>query len=144
MPTARHDADSGCAYHHVCAYTLTLGDPDFIHQHVVDAFAAQTADARTKPVGLTFALVGLYLLVEKQFSGRHVQRVHMALARHKEPWPMFALPHDRGTMTVADVVAAPPGPDRDRAIHAWCASVWAAYGESHGAVARLLERHQII
>jgi hypothetical protein len=144
VPTARHDADSAGAYHHVCAYTLTLGDPAFIHQHVVDAFAAQTADAWTKPIGLTFALVGLYLLVEKQFSGRHVQRVHMALARHKEPWPRFALPEDRGPMTAADVVAAPPGPDRDRAIHAWCASVWAAYGESHGAVAHLLERHQII
>ena len=144
MRTARHDADSADAYHDVCAYTLTLGDPAFIHQHVVDAFAAQTADDRTRPIGVTFALVGLYLLIEKRFSGRHVQRVHMALARHKEAWPTFALPHDRGTMTAADVVAAPPGPDRDRAIHAWCASVWAAYGDSHGAVARLLDRHQII
>jgi hypothetical protein len=34
-------------------------DPSFIHQYVVDAFAAQQADEQTKPMKLTFALVGL-------------------------------------------------------------------------------------
>jgi hypothetical protein len=32
------------AYHELCAYTLQRGDAAFIHQHVVDAFAAQRAD----------------------------------------------------------------------------------------------------
>ena len=32
------------AYNELCCYTLTHGDPAFIHQHVVDAFAVQTAD----------------------------------------------------------------------------------------------------
>ena len=52
---------SEAAYHELCYYTLTLGDPAFIHQHVVDAFAAQQADEQTKPIKVTFALVGLYL-----------------------------------------------------------------------------------
>ncbi|GHN01809.1 hypothetical protein WSM22_32980 [Cytophagales bacterium WSM2-2] len=46
----------------------TLGHHDtvyFIHQHIVDAFQAQTADNSTKPIGLTFSLVGLYLYLEK-------------------------------------------------------------------------------
>src|SRR6266404_5784085 len=115
------------AYHEVCYYTLAHRDPSFIHQHVVDAFAAQHADEQTKPIKLTFALVGLHLHVEKQFSGREVQRVHMGLARRKRAWPSFALPHERGSMTVADVLAAPAGPERDKAIHAWCASVWEAF-----------------
>src|SRR5262245_51287656 len=75
------------AFHELCYYTLSHRDPSFIHQHVVDAFAAQHSDAGTKPIKLTFTLVGLYLHVEKQFSGKHVQQVHMELARQKRGWP---------------------------------------------------------
>ena len=38
------------AYEELCYYTLAHGDPAFIHQHVVDAFAAQTADENIKPI----------------------------------------------------------------------------------------------
>jgi hypothetical protein len=79
------------AYDELCCYTLAHGAPAFIHQHVVDAFAAQRADGGSKAIGVTFALVGLYLHVEKQFSGKQVQRVHMELARHKRQWPTFVL-----------------------------------------------------
>jgi hypothetical protein len=129
------------AFHELCYYTLAHRDPSFIHQHVVDAFAAQHADAGTKPIKLTFALVGLYLHVEKQFSGKGVQQVHMELARQKRDWPSFALPHDRGTITVADVLATPAGSERDMAIHAWCASVWKAFRDCRKMVTQfLLER----
>jgi hypothetical protein len=37
------------AYDELCAYTLSSGDPAFIHQHVVDAFAAQRASAAGRP-----------------------------------------------------------------------------------------------
>lgn len=104
---------------------------------------AQHADERTKPIGLTFALVGLYLHVERGFSGREVQRAHMSLGRRKRTWPSFELPRERGSVTARQVMAAAPGPERDRAIDAWCASVWEAFGESRQAVAALLERHGI-
>src|SRR5262249_34900967 len=64
-------------YHELCYYTLAHGDPSFIHQHVVDAFAAQNSGEHDKPIRLTFALVGLYLHVERGLSGRQVQRAHM-------------------------------------------------------------------
>jgi hypothetical protein len=132
------------AYDGLAAYTLTHGDPTFIHQHVVDAFAAQQADERTKPIKLTFGLVGLYLKIERNFTGRKVQLAHMKLARKKEPWPRFTLPVDRGAITAADVLTAPPGHERDKAIDAWCQSVWDAYHDSHEAVENLLvERHII-
>lgn len=131
---ARHEE----AYHHVCGYTLTLGDPAFIHQHVVDAWAAQTASPGDKPIGLTFALAGLCLLNEKGFSGRQVQQAHMAMARRKQPWPGFVYPEHRGAVTAADVLLAPAGLARDRAIYEWCASVWAAWRGSHEAVAQML------
>lgn len=126
-------------FYELCYYTLGHPDPSFVHQHVVDAFAAQHADESTKPITLAFALIGLYLYVEKGYSGRQVQRVHMLLARRRKHWPMFSLPDRRGAVTVDDVMNLPPGPARDRMIRAWCASVWDAYRESHGRVAELVE-----
>ena len=132
------------AYHELCAYTLMHGDPEFIHQHVVDAYMAQHANEQTKPIGITFALVGLYLHLEKGFSGRHVQRAHMTLGKEKRPWPSFALPPDRGSMTAADVLAKPAGPERDRTIDAWCQSVWTPYREgSRQTIIDLLRQYGI-
>lgn len=132
------------AYDEVRYCTLSLGDPEFIHQHVVDAFTAQRAHEHTKSIALTFALVGLYLHVEKQFAGREVQRVHMELAREQRVWPAFKLPLDRGSMTIIDVVAAPAGPERERAIHEWCVSVWRAYSAAHDAVVELLRSESFL
>jgi hypothetical protein len=131
------------AFAELCCYTLAHGDRSFIHQHVVDAFAVQLADAQTKPIAITFGLIGLYLHIEKQFSGRQVQRVHMLLAQRKRPWPVFHLPRDRGAITVAEVLAAPAGPERDKAIDAWCSSVWQAFRGSRQAVVDLLLEYGI-
>jgi uncharacterized protein DUF5946 len=131
------------AYHELCAYTLTHGDPAFIHQHVVDAFAVQHADAQTKPIALTFGLAGLYLKVERQFSGRQVQRAHMTMARRKRAWPSFTLPRDRGAVTARSVLDSPAGPARDAAIDAWCASVWDAFRANHAAIAALVAEYGI-
>jgi hypothetical protein len=125
-------------------YTLEHGGKEFIHQHVVDAWMAQHADEQTKPIGLTFALVGLYLHLEAGFTGRQVQLAHMALARHRRPWPSFPLPADRGALTAIDVMRVPEGVERDRAIDAWCASVWASYANVRQDVADLLRQHGII
>ena len=101
------------AYDELRCYTLAHGDLSFIHQHFVDAFTAQHADEQTKPIALTFALVGLYLHVEKRHSGRQVQRAHMALARQKRRWPTIPLPHAGGSMSAVDVMATPPSVERE-------------------------------
>jgi hypothetical protein len=132
------------AYHELSAYTLSLGDRTFIHQHVVDAWAAQHAGAESKPIGVFFALVGLYLHVERGFTGREVQHAHMQLAKRKEPWPVGALPVGRGSVTALDVMAAPEGAERDAMIEQWARSVWEAYGESRERVQELLRRRGII
>ena len=129
------------AYDQLQCYTLAHGDPAFLHQHIVDAWAAQHADDRTKPIGLTFALVGLYLHLEKGFTGRQVQRVHMILGQRKRAWPSFPLPRERGRITAIHVMEAPAGRERDELIDRWCASVWEAFLESHERVAQLLEQH---
>jgi hypothetical protein len=122
----------------------TLAHPDreyFIHQHIVDAYTAQNADINTKPISITFSLIGLYLYVEKNYSGRQVQLVHMQMAKHKIIWPTFVLPEQRGEIHISDVLAADPGRERDSMISKWCYSVWHAYAESREMVETLLRRH---
>jgi len=57
------------AYNQLQCYTLEHGGPEFIHQHVVDAWAAQYADENSKPIVLPFTLAGLYLHLEKGVHG---------------------------------------------------------------------------
>ena len=125
-------------YDELSCYTLAHPDPSFIHQHIVDAYAAQHAGSTTKPITLAFALIGLYLHIEKNHTGKEVQLAHMKFAKKRKHWPAFELPNHRGAMTVSDVMEAPPGPVRDEAIEKWCRSVWEAYGESHESVAELV------
>jgi hypothetical protein len=131
------------AYDELAFYTLMRGDATFIHQHVVDAVAVQYSDEQTKPIKLTFGLVGLYLHLEKQFSGRQVQRAHMQLARKKQTWPEFDIPEDRGSMNPSDVLAALSGPERDKAIDAWCVSVWTPWQANRRILAELLDKHGV-
>jgi hypothetical protein len=126
-------------FYELSCYTQTHPDPSFIHQHVVDAFAAQHADENTKPITLAFALIGLYLHIEKNFSGKEVQIAHVKLAKHRKQWPKFDLPDFRGNITVYDAVTASKGLKRDEMIYKWCVSVWEAYNESHKKVAELVQ-----
>ena len=119
-------------------YTLAHGDPRFIHQHAVDAFAVQNATDDTKTIAIVFGLVGLYLFLERGFTGRQVQLTHMRLAKRRRDWPRPQLPMQRGSITVAEVVQASPGPDRDRAIEAWCAAVWEPNHATRDLIANLL------
>lgn len=129
----------------LCGYTLTHGGKEFIHQYVVDAWAAQHATPEGKPIAITFALVGLYLMLEKGFTGREVQLVHIDLAKRKMgPWPTFTLPQERGAVTTVDVMTAPEGPERELAIRKWCSSVWDAYRpDNEAGVAGLLAQYGI-
>ncbi len=127
------------------AYTMTRGRGSFILQHVVDARAAQNADANAKPISIVFALIGLHLRVERGFSGRQVQDVHVRLGRRKREWPALAIPEHRGDITPADVLAVPAGAERDTAIDAWCASVWRAYADANRSrMEELLRRTNVL
>jgi hypothetical protein len=124
-------------------YVYAMGRPGFPLQHVADAFAVQNANQETKPMAVVFGLVGLYLHLEKQFCGRQVQKVHMQMARQKRNWPALSLPADRGRLDVADVLAAPAGPERDLAIDNWCRSVWNAFAGNRQTIMALLREYGI-
>lgn len=127
-------------YYELSYYTLSHPDPEFIHQHIVDAFGAQQATREDKPIRIAFALIGLYLYLEKGYSGKAVQQAHMQLGNQRKQWQVFDLPAERGKISVGDVLAAEPGPQRDVMIHDWCASVWEAYSGSHSQVRELAQK----
>lgn len=124
-------------------YVYAMGRPGFILQHVVDAFAVQTATENAKPVGVVFGLVGLYLHVERQFSGRQVQEAHKTLAQRKRDRPSIFFPEHRGEITALDVLAAPVGAERDKAIEDWCRCVWASFHNNREAIIDLLREYKI-
>lgn len=118
-------------------HTLGHGGADFIHQLLVDAYAAQHATLASKPITTAFALIGLFLFAERGFTGKEVQRAHMALARRPRSWPRFEPPQSRGALTVADVAAVPAGEGRDAILKLWAKSVWSAWGKDHARVEQL-------
>jgi hypothetical protein len=132
------------AYDELYVYTMGRGRERFVLQHVVDAFAAQTAEETTPPIGIIFALIGLYLHVERGFSGARVQQAHMALGRNKRQWPAIVLPKSRGALKPSDALAAPAGDERDLAIERWCQSVWAAYADSRATIVELVRFYQLV
>lgn len=109
------------------AYTLSKGDPDFLHQVGVDAYGAQHSGGPTRSITTVYALLGLCLAIEHGHTGRQVQRAHMALAKRKTDWPRLEPPERPGTVTVKDVVGAEPGEARDKLLIEWARSVWMAW-----------------
>jgi hypothetical protein len=127
-------------YNELAFYTLSHPSQAFIHQHAVDAFAAQHADERSKPIATVFALIGLYLHIEKGFSGKQVQKAHMQLATRRKQWPRLEPPEERGATGVSAVLAAPPGEERDEMIRAWCVAVWNAWKVTQGQIRELVKQ----
>lgn len=141
----RYTASPACLalYGELTGYTVAIGyrAGDFNHQLLVDAYAAQHASDQSKPIGLVFALVGLYLVNERGETGAQVQRVHGLLAnspRKPQPWPRIPPRIHAGSLTVADVQRAEPGDTRDAALRAWHRSVWEAWRDQREAIATLI------
>ena len=105
--TSGQDADNA-----LCGDTLCRSHPAFIHQFVVDAFTAQHADEASKPIAVAFALVGLYLAVERQFSSRQIRLAHMKRARRSgfASWKRSSLQSEIVASTVG--TAGPRAPKR--------------------------------
>lgn len=141
-PQVNASAECQRLCHELSLYTLSHGDPFFIHQVAVDAYAAQHAGPASKPITVAFALIGLCLLLERDHTGKAVQRSHMRLAARSKRWPSFDPPEYRGSMSVADVHRAVPGEARDTAIMRWASSVWTAWEQAHPAVRSLIDQYE--
>ena len=129
-------------YNDLAFYTLPHPDHDlFIHQYIVDAYNAQHAQRNGKTVALAAPLIGLYLFCEKRFTGKQVQGAHMQLGNEMKKFPNFEPPVQKATLTVADVLAAPPGAERDQAIKDWACAVWQPWKLQETAIRVWLAEH---
>lgn len=135
-PPDTFNASGECwhAFSDLSCYTVAKQDPEFIHQHAVDAYEAQHAGGNARPITAAFGLIGLYLALEQGFSGREVQRAHMRIAKLRKDWPRLEPPEERAALTVVDVLAAEPGPERDAVLMRWAAAVWAGWAPRHAWV----------
>jgi hypothetical protein len=62
----------------------------------VDVYEAQHAGGTTRNITVAFGLIGLYLALEKGYTGKEVQQAHMQITRFRNDWPPgWNLPHDR-------------------------------------------------
>ncbi len=136
----RYNASVACRrlYDELSAFTLSLGDKDFIHQTVVDTYAAQHSGPNMKAITTAFALIGLYPAFERGYTGKEVQRPHMVLGRTRRQWPRFGLPEKRGEMTVLNVLQGLTGENYQKRINDWGKSVWLQWSPEHANVSKLV------
>jgi hypothetical protein len=116
--------------------TLSLQDDYFLHQLAVDAYAAQHQGNKAKPISTAFGLIGLYLVNEKNYTGREVQLAHIELANKSKVWPQFPAPKEKNWLTVKDVIEGPEN-EREILIKKWNKSVWDGWKPEQEKVAAL-------
>lgn len=141
-PQVNASAECQRLCHERSPYTLSHGEVFFIHEMAVDAYAAQHAGLASKPITVAFALIGLCLVLEPGYTGRTMRRARMRLANRSKRWPSFDPPAFRGSVTVADMLRAAPGSERDTMIMRQASSVWTAWGIEHPAVRSLIDRFE--
>lgn len=135
-PPDRVNASGECwqVYSDLQCYTVSKQDSAFIHQHAVDAYAAQHAGGPTRTIAVAFGLIGLYLALERGYTGRQVQLAHMRIARVRKDWPRLEPPGRPADLTVMDVLSAGTDAERDAMIRQWMGAVWASWADRQGWV----------
>ncbi len=138
----QYNASTACRKlcYELSGYTLSLQDEYFIHQLVVDTYAAQHVGEMVKPISTTFALIGLCLVFKHNYTGKQVQRAHMILANKTKEWPRFTPPKEKSLLTVLDVVDVQDD-EKKNMIVKWGKSVWDTWKPEHAGVAQLLHKY---
>jgi hypothetical protein len=130
-PPDRFNASGECwqLFSNLSCYTVSKQDAEFIHQNAVDAYEAQHAGGKTRNITVVFGLIGLYLALEKGFTGKQVQQAHMRIAKIRRDWPRLEPPVQAATLTIMDVLAAADGAGKDTMIRKWMIAVWDSWAD---------------
>lgn len=95
-----------------------------------------------RPITAVFALIGLYLAVERGYTGREVQLAHMKIARRRRDWPRLEPPEGRGDLTVMDILLAATDAEKEEALMRPTASVRQTREDRHRWVRETTEKVQ--
>ena len=130
-PPDRLNASGECwqLFSNLCCYTVVQQNAEFIHQNVVDVYEAQHAGGTTRNITVAFGLIGLYLALEKGYTGKEVQRAHMRIARFRKNWPRLEPPSQPAVITILDVLTVQDGPEKDAMICRWMEAVWESWAD---------------
>lgn len=139
---AGYNASSECIalFSQLSAFTNLLGDVEFSHQHVVDAYGAQHTGLYTKKVVPTMTLVGLYLMLEHGYTGKQVQRAHMVIADQTKDWPDFTRPTELASLTILDVLKVSDS-EKLGMLRKWCEAVWESWHGEHEKVIAFTKKY---
>ena len=80
---------------------------DFDHQYLVDIFCCETYAPETKPISIAFALVGLYLFLEKDFSWKLIQNFHKHLSKQNIILPQISIHIKNPEFLIEDMIKLP-------------------------------------
>lgn len=138
----RFNASGECMqlYYEITYYTLSKNDAGFIHQYVVDSYAAQHSGPMTRTITTAFALIGLFLAVERGYTGKMVQEAHMKIAKVRREWPRLDPPVQPAKLTVVDVLRADTNEEKDCMIRKWSLSVWESWSDHHEWVREITDQ----
>lgn len=130
-PSESYNASGECneLFNELSGYTLSQTNTNFMHQYIVDAYGAQHAGEPTKNIRVAFSLIGLYLAVEHNYTGRQVQLAHMKIP--KQQWATLEPPKENSNITVADVLNAGSDLHKHSMIKNWARSVWESWSHYH-------------
>jgi hypothetical protein len=129
-------------YCELTSYTLTEASHEFIHQHVVDSYAAQHSGGITKNIATMYALIGLCLMIDHGLTGKQVQKVHMRMPKRK--WEKLDPPTDSKWMTIRDVLKAENSSERKALIRKWAISVWKSWKNYHDYIGNIAKKYLLL
>jgi hypothetical protein len=114
------------------------------HQLTVDAYGAQHSGPPTSRIYVVYSLVGLYLALERGWSGADVRALHQRMGHPDASWPPFRRPLVTAVLTIADVAVAGArlGSVEGHAalVERWARSVWSSWADQHAVVIGLATR----
>ncbi len=83
------------------------------------------------PITVAFGLIGLYLALEKGYTGREVQKAHMKIAKIHKDWPFLEPPLRHAGLTATDVVREETDTQKETMIRKWMEAVWEIWEDRH-------------
>jgi hypothetical protein len=111
-----------------------------VHQLSVDAYAVQHAGGQHPDKSVCVHLVGMHLVLERDFRPFDVPARLQALAAAVNEWPHFEPPGRRALLTARDVARASSTREHAMRVRDWADQVWSMWGPHHAEVASLAER----
>jgi hypothetical protein len=124
----------------VAGYTAAhIGLLENWHQMCVDAYLCQHVGPGTKAISICFGLNGLYMMLERGFTGLQARAAHGYQAENFTAWPRFEPPPDVGPLTAVDVALAGSPEEHVDLVRRWGRQVWDAWSHAHEEIAALTD-----